>query len=1198
MIVRRFFAMLALLAAGHLHAAIDAGISGSWYDPDKSGQGVTIQYLDRNAMLLTWFTFDTQGNQLWMQGVGGISGKRADFELYQVSGPRFGPGYDPGAINVQDAGTLRITFDDCRHGTATYSGHGPLPADTLHLQRLTQAAGFGCGGASARPFSGTLHRGINGAWFDPSHDGEGWIVELLDDSSALVFWFTYDQHGKPAWMISIAQVDGNRIFAETTHRPVGARFGPDFNPGHVRNEEWGAFALSFVGCNHATMAYGGVAPFGNGGLSNVRRLVGINNADPCAFPGGLRSLAGELEAAPYSVSDGDTNDPYSRYQPNDTPSQTQRVQGNPAAISGFASAEGVGGQGRFAQVGDEIDEFRMNLTAGQSVQLIISDWDEANPGANDLDLWIYAASNTQEPVHTSETTSRNEFWEVTESGVYDVLVYAYKGASNYTLAASFAPVPHDFQALSSLGDFVPGEVIARFEDDDTHHGHYKSDAAIESHQKARAQALGLKLERAAIDGPVLMSLDEFGPADSLMKSAGIETGRTQKLLAQRGYGLGRAGEERRSELIETIKALQARPDVRYAEPNGRVYSFAAPNDPRYREQWHYRQINLPQAWDITTGSSKVLIGVADSGIHLHPDLGANVRWDLGYDFVPIGSSLDGDGPDPDATDPGDDAPVPGVGSFHGTHVAGTIAAITNNGLGVAGVAPGTRIMPIRVLGKGVSGNDFSIAAGMYWAANQSSLFGVPPPGRTVDVLNMSLGGPGPCSQLYQDAVNLLRQRGVIVVTAAGNDNSWATFSPASCSGVVNVSAVNKTGDHAKYSNCGSRISVAAPGGEQFRDDPRHHAPLNPAECKPPTGRPESDTDGVLSTAAIGGGALGLPIASYYKYLQGTSMAAPHVAGVVALMKSVHPGLTPAQFDQLLAAGKLTRDLGAPGRDDFFGHGLIDARKAVEAAMELAGGAPAPAVLVVEPASVDFGEANDRLTIRLRKSGSGQLTITNKILDEPWLHSLNPKPGVTPEGFGDYELRINRQGLQPGEYQATIPFTTLPASTAPVALTVKMRVGEPQTRGDAGMLYLYVFEALTGGFVDGFYGPGHEGRYAFRADDLVPGEYILVATSNNDFDEDICDPGEFCGFYPNEPGAVVIGDRNINIGTLVVYPDLSGLGQTKASSNTLNDFNAATEKSTRPFGPIDLSRHRLAPPPSGHAKAGGTEMTRFNPQPEH
>ncbi|MCK9488883.1 MAG: S8 family serine peptidase [Xanthomonadales bacterium] len=1085
---------------------------------------------------------------------------------------------------MQDAGTLRITFDDCRQGTAVYSGHGQLPADTLHLQRLTQAAGFGCGGASAPPFSGTLHRGINGAWFDPDRDGEGWIVELLDDSSALVFWFTYDQHGKPAWLISIAQVDGNRIFAETAHRPVGGRFGPNFNPGQVRNDDWGAFALSFVGCNHATMAYGGVAPFGNGGLSNVTRLVGINNADPCAFPGGLRSLAGELEAAPYSVSDGDTNDPNSTLRPNDTPSQTQRVQGNPAAISGFASAEGVGGQGRFADVGDEVDEFRMNLTAGQSVQLIISDWDEANPGAKDLDLLIYSASNTQEPVYTSQTTSRNEFWQVTESGVYDVLVVAYRGASNYTLAASFAPVPQDFQALSSLGDFVPGEVIVRFDEDDADQAHHKSDAAIESHQKARAQALGLKLERAAIDGPVLMSLDDFGPADSLMKSAGIETGRTQQLLSQRGYGLGRAGEERRSELIETIKALQARPDVRYAEPNGVMYLQSLPSDPDdWRQAWHYGQINAPQAWSITPGSPDVIVAVIDTGVADHPDLNANILRNLGITFSQSISP-----------------PARGFPerSDHGTHVAGTIAAVAGNGRGGKGVAPHAKIMPINAYSHMGDQGGFTVsdvADSIRYAAGLASQAGVPLPARKASTINMSLGGPGSCPSSYQEAIDQARSQGLIVIAAAGNDTSGYAVSPAGCQHVVSVSATNRREDAAFYSNCGGHIDVAAPGGEtapEDKDEPTIYgfprfAPNNPyGGCRTFQGRIASKEDGVYSTVIPG-----------YGHLPGTSMAAPHVAGVVALMKSVHPGLTPAQFDQLLAAGKLTRDLGPSGWDSEFGHGLIDARKAVEAAMELAGGAPAPAVLVVEPASVDFGETNDRLTIRLRKSGSGQLIPTQWSANMSWIQSLTPIQ-TDADGFGTYEVRISRQGLTPGEYQGNIAFTTAPASQSPVSVQLSMRVGQPQTRGDAGMLYLQVIDAFTGRVFDELYGSGHQGRYTFEINGLVPGAYVLIATSDNDYDYWVCDPGEFCGFYPNEPGALVIGDRNVNIGTVVVHPDLSGLGQTTASSNTLSDFNAAAEKSTRPFGPIDLSRHRLAPPPSGQAKAGGTEMTRFNPQPEH
>lgn len=319
------------------------------------------------------------------------------------------------------------------------------------------------------------------------------------------------------------------------------------------------------------------------------------------------------------------------------------------------------------------------------------------------------------------------------------------------------------------------------------------------------------------------------------------------------------------------------------------------------------------------------------------------------------------------------------------------------------------------------------------------------------------------------------------------------------------------------------------------------------------------------------------------------MAAPHVAGVAALMKSVHPGLTPAQFDQLLASGQLTRDIGPLGRDNFFGHGLIDARKAVEAARNLAGGAPAPAVAIVEPATIDFGETTERLTIALRKSGSGSLTITGATPSDGWLQSLTPQSGVTAEGFGNHELRINRQGLPPGEYQGKISFTTMPASQTPVELAVRMRVGQPQTRGDAGMLYLLVVDAFTGMFVDLLAGAGHEGSYTFEVDGLVSGEYLLVTTSDNDFDRWICDAGEFCGFYPNEPGGLVIGNQNLDIGTLVVYPDISGLGQTAASSNTLSDLSTATRKSGRPFGPISLTGQRLRVVAPVLPKSGDSRM---------
>lgn len=285
------------------------------------------------------------------------------------------------------------------------------------------------------------------------------------------------------------------------------------------------------------------------------------------------------------------------------------------------------------------------------------------------------------------------------------------------------------------------------------------------------------------------------------------------------------------------------------------------------------------------------------------------------------------------------------------------------------------------------------------------------------------------------------------------------------------------------------------------------------------------------------------------------MAAPHVAGVAALMKSVHPGLTPAQFDQLLASGQLTRDIGAPGRDNFFGHGLIDARKAVEAARNLAGGTPAPAVLIMEPATLDFGDAAERMTVTLRKSGSGQLTITGATPDQDWLQSLTPQPGVTPEGFGNYEMRISRQGLAPGEYQGRVRFHTMPASATPLELDIGMRVGQPPTRGEAGLLYLLVVDAFTGQLIDLYAGTGNQGRYQFEVSNLVPGAYLLVSTSDNDFDHAVCDAGEFCGFYPNQPGGLVLGNQNLDLGVIAVYPDTSGLGQTSATSNLASDLNA-------------------------------------------
>jgi serine protease len=331
---------------------------------------------------------------------------------------------------------------------------------------------------------------------------------------------------------------------------------------------------------------------------------------------------------------------------------------------------------------------------------------------------------------------------------------------------------------------------------------------------------------------------------------------------------------------DEVRAIAERiaqdPDVEYAEPDAimRIQQV----DPRLSEQWHYNQagvgINLAQAWQNANGSG-VIVAVIDTGFRPHADLAAHVL--PGFDFIAdVPTANDGDGRDADATDPGDwtDSSCPTGArdsSWHGTHVAGTVAAITNNGVGVAGIAPDARILPVRVLG--VCGGFLSdITDGMRWAVGLP-VPGVPNNANGARVLNLSLGGGGACGPTYADAISAVRQQGATIAVAAGNSNSDASgFRPANCDGVITVAATNRQGGRAFYSNFGSVVEIAAPGGE-----------TNP-----------NLSDGVLSTLNTGTTSSG---ADSYQFYQGTSMATPHVAGVAALLYSAKPTITP---DEVLA----------------------------------------------------------------------------------------------------------------------------------------------------------------------------------------------------------------------------------------------------------------------------------------------------------
>ena len=382
-----------------------------------------------------------------------------------------------------------------------------------------------------------------------------------------------------------------------------------------------------------------------------------------------------------------------------------------------------------------------------------------------------------------------------------------------------------------------------------------------------------------------------------------------------------------------MRQIAADPNVEYVEVDRLLKPVLTPNDPSYPQQWGFQDadagIRANTAWDVATGTNTI-VAVLDTGITSHSDLNANVL--AGYDFISdTFVSRDGNGRDADASDPGDwntdatQCPTSNS-SWHGTHVAGTVAARTNNAVGVAGTAFNAKIVPVRVLGR-CGGYTSDIADGIIWASG-GSVTGVANIATRADVINMSLGGSGACDATTQAAINGAVSRGTTVVVAAGNSNAdAANFSPASCNGVINVASVTSTSSRSSFSNYGAKIDVSAPGSS------------------------------ILST--LNSGTQGPSTENYASY-NGTSMASPHVAGVVALMQSRRKALglallSPADVEATLKstayalAGTCTGGCGA---------GIVDARKAVDSA---GGTTPPPTGNTTYTNSADY-TISDNVTV--------------------------------------------------------------------------------------------------------------------------------------------------------------------------------------------------------------------------------------------
>ena len=823
--------------------------------------------------------------------------------------------------------------------------------------------------------------------------------------------------------------------------------------------------------------------------------------DPPVPPPATARVSGSLLVPGDARTDSDTNTSLATPLRNDGIASAQRLP-NPVLLGGYANVAGSGPAGPLQAGGDLDDYYRVSLLQGQTIELSVAG---AAEGANDLDLELYSAAG--QLVDGSYGTRQVERLVAGASGEHYVRVLAASGASLYSLSVGRSATTT--ATAPTLGDpFVPGQLLLRAA---RRAGDLRGAAKVASDAAARH---ALKPVAGSPEREWLLELT----------SAALDGLRVAQQAGRSAADPARfASDEQRRKwaTLQAVKRVAADTDVAWVEPNWTAAPAAVPTDPLYpRQRWHYELVQLPAAWDVTNGNAAVTVAVLDTGTRPHPDLDG--QWRGGYDFVRGAASGDGDGLDPDPTDMGDRL---GANLYHGTHVAGTIAAATNDGYGVTGVAPGVRLMPLRIVDMDRIAAVADIVQAIRYAAGLPNDSGTLPAHRA-DVINVSIAAAVACPASLAEAVTAARGAGSIVVAAVGNSNRDQETFPAGCPGVVGVGAVDALARKASYSNYGRGVDLAAPGG-QIRDDRDG----------------DGYGDGVFSTLARGSGNATVPT---HEPLEGSSMAAPHVSGVFALMRSLDPALTPAAIDQLLASGALTVDIGPPGPDTL-GVGLISALKAVQAA---AGGVipPRPGQLTASHASLSFGAALTELEVVVANAGTEPVRVTSIQASQPWLSVAASQ--VDANGLGRYLLRVDRNGLADGTYGGWAEFSGSVGS--PVRIDVLVQVLPVSAEADAGPQYLQLVDPDSGRIAYSLELQARGSRVAFEFTGVAAGRYLLRAGTDLDGDRQICEPGEACGRYPVYSSATVV----------TVSGDVSGLD----FATELRPVAAPATTSSAPAGP--------------------------------
>ena len=802
----------------------------------------------------------------------------------------------------------------------------------------------------------------------------------------------------------------------------------------------------------------------------VARLVPVFEETDAPAAVSVTGTIGVLEG---TVIDADTNNTEDTFGPNNAIAEAQMLA-NPGAAGGYINEAGAGAAGATQSLGDLQDFYRIEAQTGDIVSLYIA---EDTDVTAELALYDTDGAVVDERITSSEVVQL----AIPDNGTWYISSSVLSGATNYVLT-----VGKGAATSTTFAEPVPGEVIVTWAAETILRPEVASERRRQTLQKYALEERGGGLSRAR----------RLVARPAYANMLGIED--NPNLLARQTALQAFPDRLARWHTLLLVQSLSREPGITVAEPNWRVSAQATTNDEYLDRLWHYEQIGVPAAWDTTIGTPEVVVAVIDTGVQDHPDL--NSQLVDGYDFIsdPI-SAADGDGIDPDPTDVGEGSNPLRSGDFHGLHVAGTVGAVGNNNIGIAGVAYGSRVMPLRVLDADGSGTVYDILQAVRYAAGLSNDAGISP-ANPADVINLSLGGAG-FSQTAENLYATVASLGILVTAASGNSYESQVDYPAGYEGVFAVGATDTQLNLLPFSNTGAQLDIVAPGGNSSTDVTGD-------------GRP----DGILSTYYRDG-------QPTYFDLEGTSMATPHVAGVFALMKSVNDGLSADTVNELLQAELLTDDLGDPGRDDVYGWGIINARKAVTAALSAAGGSiDIPPRLGASSSTLNFGSSLTVANLTLSNQGGGDLSISGVVNSVDWLTVTEANTKTS--GLGNWRVSVNRQGLSEGSYRTELIFNSTAGDTS---VTIELRVSD-EAGGDVGVVYVLFIEAETQDiwqattalnndlyYVDQDYAIttnyllNPDGR---EVDRLPAGRYEIWAGTDHDNDLLICDAGETCGAWPS------------------------------------------------------------------------------------